>query len=139
MNKCSSGDVAGYVAPGGYRRIGIDGRYHQASRLAWLFMTGEHPLFEIDHINRIKSDDRFNNLRNTTRSENLKNQSIRSNNTSGVTGVRQIKKTGSWAAYIKSGDTRKTKTFSGPGSFNDAVRWRKNEMTRLGFFVGHGT
>jgi len=42
---------------------------------------------EIDHINRIKLDNRKSNLRICTHGENMVNQGLRSNNSSGYTGV----------------------------------------------------
>lgn len=61
---------------------------------------------EVDHINRIPSDNRPENLRVATRSENASNKNIQSNNTSGVRGVVFCKKTNKWQAQI--GKDRKT-------------------------------
>ena len=69
------GDILGSVDAKGYRQIMIDGIYHRACRLAFLYMTGDWPLNDIDHINRIPYDDRWANLRDVTRSENLRNTS----------------------------------------------------------------
>ncbi len=95
-----AGEIAGRIrAQDGHRRIGIDyGRYF-ASRLAWLYMTGEWPESEIDHINRIPNDDRFANLRVATRGENQANRGRPQNNTSGLKGVNRHK--GRWRAFIK--------------------------------------
>lgn len=68
------GDIAGTVRVDGRRQINLGGRCYLASRLAWLYMTGEWPQDEIDHRNRIKSDDRWENLRAATHSENMYNR-----------------------------------------------------------------
>lgn len=68
------GDVAGTVRWDGRRQISIKGRIYLGSRLAWLYMTGRWPTDEIDHKNRIKSDDRWENLREATHSENMYNR-----------------------------------------------------------------
>ena len=68
------GDTAGTVRTDGRRQINLDGRCYLASRLAWLYMTCEWPPDEIDHHNRIKSDDRWENLRAATHSENMYNR-----------------------------------------------------------------
>lgn len=68
------GDRAGTTRPDGRRQISVDGDTYLASRLAWFYMTGEWPKNEIDHRNRIKGDDRWENLRDATHSENQFNR-----------------------------------------------------------------
>lgn len=95
-----AGDVAGRIRKqDGYRRIGLDHGRYVASRLAWLYMTGEWPAAEIDHINCVRSDDRFINLRPATRDENARNTRRPSSNTSGLKGVSW--RGGKWRATIK--------------------------------------
>lgn len=53
--------------------IGIDRRPYLAHRLAWLFCYGDWPEGQIDHINRVRSDNRLSNLRIATASENQMN------------------------------------------------------------------
>lgn len=95
------GDVAGYQHHSGYRCICIGNKSYSAHRLAWLYMTGKWPTKQIDHINGIKNDNRFSNLREATRSENCQNKIKQSNNTSGYTGVSWHKATQKWSANIK--------------------------------------
>lgn len=61
---------------------------------------------EVDHINRVRLDNRLANLRNVTRSENLLNKSPYSSNTSGVTGVSYNKKNAAWVAYCNKNGRR---------------------------------
>jgi hypothetical protein len=83
-----AGDVAGRtVKTGKYWRVGIDGKRYIASRLAWLYMTGVWPSYDIDHINRDRQDNRFCNLRDVTTSQNCFNTGKRSHNTTGYQGV----------------------------------------------------
>jgi len=69
-----SGEVAGTIKNNGYRQIRIDGVKYGAARLAWLYVYGEWPKNEIDHINRVRDDDRLINLREATRTENCNNK-----------------------------------------------------------------
>ncbi len=54
----------------------------------------------VDHINRVKTDNRGANLRLTTFSVNSRNSKVSTRNTSGTKGVSYIKKEKSWRAYI---------------------------------------
>lgn len=96
------GKVAGNVSPDGYWRIGLGGRPSKlflAHRLAWLYMTGEWPRLDIDHINGDKTDNRWSNLRDVTRSVNLQNQRrARSDSTSGLLGAHKNGR--GWSARI---------------------------------------
>lgn len=89
---------AGGVNYHGYVRVAIDGVSYRANRLAWLYMTGDWPSQLIDHVNRNKADDRWENLRLATRSQNRRNAGRAINNTSGLTGVSPA--FGKWRAQI---------------------------------------
>src|SRR5262249_52604516 len=54
---------AGYVNSDGYRDINIDGTEYFAQDLIWLWMTGKFPQGRVEHINGIKDDNRWCNLR----------------------------------------------------------------------------
>lgn len=73
-SKMRRGDIAGRLTDQGRRQIRIASGFYYASRLAWLYMTGEWPKDQIDHINRIKDDDRWENLREATQSQNSFNR-----------------------------------------------------------------
>jgi hypothetical protein len=81
------GTVAGSIYADGYRVITIDGERYNASRLAFALMMGRWPENEIDHDNRIRDDDRWDNLRDATMSQNSANRDANSNNKLGIKGV----------------------------------------------------
>lgn len=97
-----AGSPAGHLNNFGRWVICIDGIIHKASRLVWIYMTGEHPLagMEIDHIDQDRGNDSWPNLRLVTRSENLKNKGRQKNNRSGFTGVYWHKSSGKYRAHI---------------------------------------
>lgn len=100
------GSFAGYNC-GGYIRIGIDRRPYLAHRLAWLYVYGEWPAGEIDHVNRVKSDNRIANLRALSHAENNQNKARQKNNTSGKKGVSWNKNRGRWHVRIMlNGESR---------------------------------
>ena len=78
----------------GYITIAVDRVKHQAHRLAWLYMTGSHPSDDllIDHINRIKDDNRWENLREATPSQNCRNREYgaRSSQGRGASGTHGV-------------------------------------------------
>lgn len=82
-----TGQVCGKPNVRDYVYMHILGKAYSGHRLAWFYMTGKWPKNQIDHINRIKSDNRFQNLRDVTRSQNLMNKTKYSNNKSGFKGV----------------------------------------------------
>lgn len=88
---CPVGSVANYLnKKQGYMQVGVDGRTYRASRLAWFYMTGEWPTFEIDHEDRDRANDRWGNLRPATHAQNMANRKTPANNALGVKGVRLV-------------------------------------------------
>jgi HNH endonuclease/AP2 domain len=97
-----SGDVAGHLTIHGYIAICVGGRKYSAHRLAWLYMTGEWPKDQIDHINCVRNDNRFVNLREATNSANQQNiKNPRSDNKSGLLGAFFDPKSNKYTSRIK--------------------------------------
>lgn len=97
------GKIADSIKPGragGYTLIMVDGEKFRASRLAWLYMTGQWPDEDVDHINQCRADDRWSNLRLATRGQNMANGSMRQDNSSGYRGVYWDKDHQKWRAQI---------------------------------------
>ena len=74
------GDIAGYKDHG-YIRIEINHKAYFANRLAFLYMEGYFPEGDVDHKDRIKDNNKWNNLRHVTRSCNMRNTKVFSTNT----------------------------------------------------------
>ncbi len=91
---------AGALNHHGYVAFYIGNRRYLAHVLAWLYVHGEMPVLEIDHINRDKADNRIANLREATLKENLQNRGKNTNNTSGHLGVGWNKAYERWYARI---------------------------------------
>ncbi len=99
------GAIAGNVNSRGYISIGVDDRNYTAHRLAWLWMYGEWPKNEIDHVNGIRTDNRLNNIRDVVHSVNMQNaQAPRPRKTFGHMGTTYIKASNKWQAQIKVND-----------------------------------
>jgi hypothetical protein len=75
----------------GCRQIGINQRFYRSHRLAWLYMTGEWPKHEIDHIDGNPSNNCFSNLRDVPRGVNQQNiRKPLKNNSVGYLGVKKV-------------------------------------------------
>ena len=94
----------GYRRPDGYFSLTVDrkGLNMLAHHCAWLYMTGELPPngYEVDHIDRVRDNNRWSNLRLADRTLQLINTTRRTDNTSGVKGVSWCKERDSWEVYI---------------------------------------
>jgi hypothetical protein len=81
------GDLAGAIERNGYRRITFGKQRFLAHRLAWLYVSGEWPLGDIDHVNGNKDDNRIENLRAATVAQNAMNKKMVKTNKVGFKGV----------------------------------------------------
>jgi hypothetical protein len=116
--------AAGTQELSGYKGIVINGKRIRAHIIAWALYHNRWPADQLDHINGIKNDNRIANLREATNRQNGKNLKIKSNNTSGTTGVGYDKINDKWRATIKV-DGRQISL----GRFvkiEDAIRARKH-------------
>jgi hypothetical protein len=121
--------AAGTEDTHGYLQITVDGKKYQAHRLAWLYVTGEVPTNLIDHKNRVRFDNRFDNLRPATVKQNNENQSLMPNNTSGYRGVSWHKPTGKWAAKLMHNKSRiHVGLFATPEEAHQAVSAKRIEL-----------
>ena len=97
-----AGDVVGAPMSAGYLTTTINYKHHLLHRLAWLYVYGAWPTTHLDHINRIRTDNRICNLREATHTQNARNMSKASNNTSGHPGVHWRSDRAKWWALIES-------------------------------------
>lgn len=135
-SRCCPGQLAGGPDGLGYTRISIDGTTYKCHRLAWLYVHGEWPAHEIDHINGVRSDNRISNLRDVPRILNMRNCRKSARNSSGVSGLHRMKQTGRWQVTI---NTAAGKQYL--GSFTskaEAVRVRKAAERQYGYHPNHG-
>lgn len=137
--KCRAGDKAGSLIrnrgcgrPGtGYEQVRIDGRKFASHRIAWTIVTGEWPPDELDHINRIKDDNSFENLRLASRVDNKYNTPALKMTMSGFKGVSWHKPNRKWRARIGSGTRGKALFLGQFTSRKDAFAAYCTAATRL--------
>jgi hypothetical protein len=103
-NHMIKGKKAGGMHNKGYIVIGFNYKVYKAHRLAWLYVYGKLPKFEIDHKNRIRDDNRILNLRQTTNScQNAWNR--KGNSDLGIKGITKSKY-GGWMVRITKNKVR---------------------------------
>ena len=131
--------VAGSIkgAKDGYRRVGIKGKTYQEHRIIMMLCFGHIPEnAEIDHINHVRDDNRLVNLRFVTALENSRNQSVSSNNTTGVTGVYFQRSLNKFMALIKV--NRRAIYLGLYNTLEEAAAARAEANLKFNFHANHG-
>lgn len=113
----------------GYVQINLGGRKYQAHRLAWLWVYGEWPDGQVDHLNGDRGDNRLANLRLATPAINSQNKRRpQKNNRSGYLGVHR-RPSGTFRAQIGvAGRTIKLGTFSTAAEAAEAYLQAKRDL-----------
>jgi hypothetical protein len=97
------GMESGNLSPDGYRVVCFKKRKSlKAHRIIWCLRNGRWPLpgMEIDHRDGNRSNNRDGNLREVPGRGNCQNSALRSDSTSGHTGVNWAAYTNRWRARI---------------------------------------
>lgn len=114
----------------GYLVIGFDHRLYYNHVVCFCLYYGRWPQAknDIDHINRIRTDNRRENLREATRSQNnLNSDTIPSHNTSGYRNVKYSKANKLWVVEFKERGNRDIKYFKAKEA---AIIWR-NQVNKI--------
>ena len=114
-----AGVEAGHRAIDGYRKIKTGGKVYAAHRLAWFYMEGYFPENQIDHIDRVRDNNRWNNLRVVSGQCQMRNRKVNSNNKSGIKGVMWRERDKRWVVTIRFNN--KTKHLGHYKDFDSAV------------------
>lgn len=92
-----AGTILGTPKEKGYLVAIVDARQYRVHHLVWFWHHGSWVL-ELDHLNRVRHDNRIENLRPCTHTQNLGNMRPRVHEHKGVTFCKQ---TGKWRAQLK--------------------------------------
>ena len=130
-----AGTAVGYSHSQGYLSTRIGGKDYLVHRVIWAMQQGVWPT-QVDHINHVRSDNRWSNLRDVSARENQMNMQARKNNTTGVQGVRVLP-SGKFHAYIMV--NRKQIALGSYDNISDATEARKHAEVLYGFHTNHGS
>src|SRR5262245_13925715 len=81
----------------GYLFVWIGRRRYKVHNIIWFLCHGYWPTKEIDHINRVKTDNRIENLRDVDRITNSHNRS----DLKGLIGINLNSNTGKWQVHFR--------------------------------------
>jgi hypothetical protein len=127
--------VGGFDHPDGYLKARVFGHAYRVHRLVWLYVYGSWPSGDIDHIDRVKDNNRISNLRIATLRENNINQKVKATNKSGFKGVSWDTRSRKWQVFIRVGGRNKNL-----GSFREiadaAEAYRRAADVQHGQFRG---
>lgn len=91
----------------GYVRLSCKGHRMQAHRLAWYIIHEEPPKNIVDHINRVRDDNRGDNLREACNQRNSRNTSKMSGGEAGRDFTSKYKGVRRLSTYYSSGNLRR--------------------------------
>lgn len=90
----SKGDPAGTIGGQKYYRVQLCNVIYTVHLIIWEIFYGEVGVgFQADHIDLCKTNNKISNLRVVSRSLNCRNRPKRSDNTSGITGLKYRQRT----------------------------------------------
>lgn len=129
------GQPAGWIGNHGYRELNVSGKRYLAHRVAFALMAGRWPTEFIDHINCVRTDNRWVNLREADHRQNVLNTAKTVRNTSGFKGVHYEKANGKWsAATFINGAQHRLGQFNTPeeahAAYVKAVKREAGEFAR---------
>lgn len=103
-HKGSTAPITEDTSSEGYLRVRVNGTIYGVHRIAWAISHGELPL-RIDHKNRVRSDNRLQNLRAATTSQNNMNRPMHRGKGVNLKGVSFHKRSKTYRARIKINKT----------------------------------
>lgn len=120
----------------GYLRLNYKGKRILAHRLICELMGYDLKNMQVDHINGIRSDNRWCNLRIVSHQENQKNLKQNIRNKSGHTGISWDKKNNKWQVQLTL--NKRNMRIGRYNELNDAVIAKRIAYKLAGYHENHG-
>ena len=139
------GKEAGCIDAQGYYRVKINGRDHLCHKIIWaMFNDCENQEDKVvDHIDRDKLNNTYNNLRLTSIASNSRNQKLRITNKTGVNGLRETD--AAFKSYYHNAEGKQIrksfakKKYGITEAREMAIAWREEMIKQVGGYSdNHG-
>lgn len=129
------GELATFAHSRGYLSVCVGKRQYLAHRIIFMMMKGYWPE-HVDHINHVKHDNRWENLREVTQADNNRNMPKQLNSATGFVGVSYHKIRNKYRAYLTvAGKSKHLGLFDTPEL---AAAAREQASIQYGYHVNHG-
>lgn len=133
--RCIRGALATHKHTEGYLQLTIGGKDYLAHRVIWFMKTGIWP-DQIDHQDHDRSNNIWTNLSDVIHRKNQMNMSLKSNNSSGVNGVRILPSKRYCAFIMVQGKQISLGTYD---TLDEAKSARQSADIKYGFHSNHGS
>lgn len=101
------GTIVNTLNDKGYLYVRLGARSLPLHRVIWLWWYGYWPEHNLDHIDRCRTNNRINNLREVSNQCNARNRCVRRTSKTGVTGVGWCNRQQEWSVNICPGKSEK--------------------------------
>jgi hypothetical protein len=129
------GELATFAHSRGYLSVCVGKQQYLAHRIIFMMMKGYWPE-HVDHINHIKHDNRWENLREVTQADNNRNMPKQLNSATGYVGVSFHKARNKYRAYLTvDGKSKHLGLFDTPEL---AAAAREQASAQYGYHENHG-
>jgi hypothetical protein len=91
--------IAGWLNDGGYRLVSVLGKRIRVHHIVWWLNTGKWPEEFLDHKDRDRANNSFDNLREANRTQNMYN-ALHGKNTSGYKNVSWCNTYNKWVVRV---------------------------------------
>ena len=129
---------AGTKTKTGYIQIGVNGKLYLAHRIIMLLVNKNlSDDYQVDHIDHNRLNNKLNNLRVVSQSGNMRNSGVRSDSSTGVTGVVYLEGARKYRANIF---VRGKRIHIGLyQTLEEAATARKEADVKYGYHKNHGS
>lgn len=126
-NQVKEGGVAGFKSARGYLSLELNTKTYLLHRLAWLYVYGNWPVGDIDHIDGNPLNNTIKNLRDVSTRDNCNNR--KSHRIGQLVGTTYVKQNNNWKSRIQvNGKTIQIGTFNTQKEAHEAYLLKRMEL-----------